>query len=128
MQFGQVHHIEYYVNDLKQSNEFWSWLFPQLGYRKVSEWSEGVSWAHSSGTYLVFVQVQEPYLAHQNNRQASGLNHIAFQGGDKAQVMKLKNALQGKEISITFEDESQICFVDPNGFAVEIYIDQKASS
>jgi len=123
MQLGQVHHIEYYVNDLKQSNEFWSWLFPQLGYRKYQEWPEGVSWAHGCGTYLVFVQVLKEFLKHQNNRQANGLNHIAFQGGPKEQVMHLKEGLQQKGIELTFEDDSQICFVDPNGFAVEIYFE-----
>lgn len=122
MEFGQVHHIEYYVNDLKRSNEFWSWFLMELGYRKSSEWPEGVSWAHRNGTYLVFVQITPEHLAHKNNRQSNGLNHIAFMGKSREQVLCLKTALIDRGIKIIFEDESQICFEDPNDFAVEVYI------
>lgn len=32
MEFGQVHHVEYYVNDLEKSNQFWNWFLQKLGY------------------------------------------------------------------------------------------------
>lgn len=122
MEFGQVHHIEYYVNDLNKSNEFWSWFLTELGYHKAAEFSGGVSWAHRNGTYLVFVQVAREHRSHKNNRQGNGLNHIAFMGKSREQVIDLKNALRERGITITFEDESQICFEDPNDFAVELYV------
>lgn len=122
MKPGQVHHIEYYVKDLQRSNEFWSWFLPELGYIKLSEFNGGISWAHQNGTYLVFVQVAPEHLAQNNNRQGSGLNHIAFQGKSREQVLGLKEALKARGIRITFEDDSQICFEDPNDFAVEVYV------
>ena len=128
MEFGQVHHIEYYVNDLKRSNEFWSWFLTELGYHKSAEFPGGVSWAHRTGAYLVFVQVTPEHLKINNNRQGNGLNHIAFQGGSSAQVQELKKALEGRGVKITFEDATQICFEDPNDFAVEVYVPRDSSA
>ena len=54
MVFGQVHYIKYYVNDLKKSNLFCDWFMNKLSYKKISEWNSGVSWMHSSGTYICF--------------------------------------------------------------------------
>jgi len=126
MNYGQVHHIEYYVNDLKTSNTFWSWFMPLMGYSKSNEWSEGVSWAHSNGTYLVFVQVQEAYKHLTNNRQCNGLNHIAFMGNTLAALDMLESALQEKQIKILKRDGDYLCFEDPNGFAIEVYADKNA--
>ncbi len=121
MQFGQVHHIEYYVKDLQKSNEFWNWFMPLLEYKKVSEWDDGVSWEHPNGTYLCFVQVLETYLSVENNRQAQGLNHIAFNGGDLSFLNQLENSLNSKGIQILKRDGKYLCFEDPNQFAVEVY-------
>ena len=121
MDFGQVHHIEYYVNDLKQSNLFWDWFMPYLNYKKMAEWDGGVSWEHQNGTYLVFVQVMDQYLELKNNRQGNGLNHIAFKGGSLSQLDELQILLESKKIKILKRDGSYLCFEDPNLFAVEVY-------
>lgn len=119
--FGQIHHIEYYVNDLKRSNEFWDWFMPLMGYSKSSEWDDGVSWTHSNGTYLVFVQVTDIFLNAQNTRQGNGLNHIAFMGGSVSELDQLQNGLESQTIKILKRDGSYLCFEDPNQFAVEVY-------
>ena len=122
MEFGQVHHIEYYVNDLKKSNEFWDWFLPQLKYEKISEWEDGVSWERYLGdTYICFVQVKEEFLNHQNSRQANGLNHIAFMGGTMDQLDELEESLKSRNIKIQKRDGKYLCFEDPNEFAVEVY-------
>jgi catechol 2,3-dioxygenase-like lactoylglutathione lyase family enzyme len=121
MQYGQVHHIEYYVNDLPRSNLFWSWFLAELGYRKTSESKTHVSWAHATGTYLVFVQVADEYLRSKNSRQASGLNHIAFMGGTINELDQLQAQLVARQIRILKRDGSYLCFEDPNDFAVEVY-------
>ena len=125
MEFGQVHHIEYYVNDLKQSNVFWDWFMEILNYTKKSEWNGGVSWEHSSGTYLCFVQVENEFQAVSNSRQGSGLNHIAFMGGSLAQLDELQNQLELREIKILKRNGEYLCFQDPNDFAVEVYASQE---
>ncbi len=121
MEFGQVHHIEYYVNDLKQSNLFWNWFLQKLGYTKYSEWDEGISWAHRNGTYLVFCQVAADFLKTTNNRQGNGLNHIAFKGGTEAELDVLQEELEDKSVKILKRDGDYLCFEDSNQFAIEVY-------
>jgi len=121
MEFGQVHHIEYYVNDLVKSNQFWNWFLQKLGYSKYSEWDSGISWKHKSGTYLVFCQVEEKYLKAENNRQGNGLNHIAFMGGFLDQLDQLESELKDRKIKILKRKDEYLCFEDPNEFAVEVY-------
>lgn len=121
MKFGQVHHIEYYVNDLARSNQFWNWFMPRLSYKKMSEWSDGISWVHETGTYIVFVQVAPNYLSHTNNRQANGLNHIAFMGASEQFLDELESDLHERGVKILKRLPDYLCFEDPNEFAVEVY-------
>jgi catechol 2,3-dioxygenase-like lactoylglutathione lyase family enzyme len=121
MEFGQVHHIEYYVNDLQKSNQFWSWFLQKLSYTKFSEWDSGISWKHKGGTYLVFCQVETAYLKAENTRQGNGLNHIAFMGGTLAELDQLQAELESRNIKILKRKEEYLCFEDPNDFAVEVY-------
>jgi hypothetical protein len=121
MEFGQVHHIEYYVDDLEKSNQLWNWFLEKLGYMKFSEWNGGISWAHKGGTYLVFCQVDKAHLKSPNTRQGNGLNHIAFMGGSLAELDQLQLELESRNIKILKRKEEYLCFEDPNAFAVEVY-------
>lgn len=121
MEFGQLHHVEYYVNDLKSSNKFWDWFMVDMGYEKMESWPGGISWKHSTGTYLVFVQVEEEHLELQNNRQGNGLNHIAFMGATLTQLDETQKKLESHNIKILKRKDEYLCFEDPNGFAVEVY-------
>lgn len=124
MEFGQVHHIEYYVDDLEKSNEFWEWFLLHLRYEKYQEWSGGVSYRHKNGTYLVFVQVEPEYIKVGNNRQGNGLNHIAFQGGTLSELDEIQFLLEKRNIKILKRSGDYLCFEDPNLFAVEIYANE----
>ena len=121
MEFGQVHHIEYYVNDLEKSNEFWDWFMPILGHKKIAQWEGGVSWKHKLGTYLCFVQVERPFLSAGNTRPGNGLNHLAFMGGDIAQLDQLQSELESRDVKILKRKGEYLCFEDPNEFAIEVY-------
>ena len=87
----------------------------------MSEWDGGVSWEHSNGTCLVFVQVEEKILGVQNNRQGCGLNHIAYKGGSLSQLDELQLELEARKIKILKRVGTYLCFEDSNHFAVEIY-------
>jgi catechol 2,3-dioxygenase-like lactoylglutathione lyase family enzyme len=80
MEFGQLHHVEYYVAVLPE------------------------------------------YLHIVNNRQASGLNHIAFKGESENFLNDLNVKLLSSGIRIQTKDDHHICFIDPNNFAVEVFI------
>lgn len=121
MEFGQVHHIEYYVNDLQRSNAFWGWFLEGFGYTKSAEWDGGASWSHPNGTYLVFCQVEKEHLDAGNTRQGNGLNHIAFMGGSIRDLDRLQRDLESRRIKILLRKEDFLCFEDPNDFAVEVY-------
>ena len=121
MAFGQIHHLEYYVNGLPRSNEFWGWFMPMMGYSKFQEFSEGISWAHPNRSYIVFVQVREKYLDANNNRQGNGLNHIAFMGKSNSHLDELQAELERRKIKIMKRRDDYLWFEDPNDFAVEIY-------
>ncbi len=121
MEFGQLHHIEYYVNDLPQTKEFWGWFLERMDYSEYQVWESGVSYAHKNETYIVFVLVDEKYRDLINNRQAAGLNHIAFQGISPNALHELANELKLKKINILSQKSDYLCFEDPNQFAVEIF-------
>lgn len=125
-EFGQVHHIEYYVDDLSRSNAFWNWFMPVMGYSKSSEWDGGVSWSHSNGTYLVFVQVENRFLNSKNTRQGNGLNHIAFMGRSISELDQLQKELERREVKILKRKNEYLCFEDPNLFAVEVYAEKES--
>lgn len=122
MEFGQLHHIEYYVKNLSLSNNFWNWFMPFMGYVEYQKWDGGISWKHSTGTYIVFVQIEPGFLDMNNNRQANGLNHIAISGKDTKHFQDLQTELKQRDIKILTLKEKYICFEDPNNFAIEIYI------
>lgn len=121
MEFGQIHHAEYYVNDLQRTSEFWGWFLSELGYVEYQKWESGISWKHRNGTYLVFVQVLSEFLQLENNRQGNGLNHLAFMGGSIDELDKLQANLEMKAIKILKRTGAYLCFEDPNLFAVEVY-------
>jgi hypothetical protein len=125
MEFGQLHHVEYFVNDLSRSNESWSWFLP-MGYSKYQEFAEGISWSHKNETYLVFCQVEKQHLNAQNTRQGNGLNHIAFMGGSLTDLDRLQHELEGRKVKILKRSGAYLCFEDPNEFAVEVYAKEDA--
>ncbi len=92
-----------------------------MGYVEYQTFDSGVSWAHKNKTYLVFVQVEPEFSQIDNNRQAAGLNHIAFQGGSVAELKQLITELVDKDIKILKQADDYLCFEDSNKFAVEIF-------
>lgn len=118
---GRVHHIEYYVNDLSVTREFWGEFLEGLGYREKAVWVEGVSYEHASGTYLVFVEVTGGLKKVRNNRNASGLNHLAFHGGSLRAMAAHRDRVESLGGTVLSAAPDYLCFEDPNGFAVELF-------
>ncbi len=122
---GRIHHIEYYVNDLQRTREFWTWLFDILGWKPRESWKDGFDWSDpDTGTYLVFVQVKEEHRDFQNNRQAQGLNHIAISLNPKSTQAALVHDLQQRGATITYDEPDYVCFEDPSHIVVELYLEE----
>lgn len=121
MQPGQIHHVEYYVDDLARTEAFWGWCFARLGWKFRSRWADGIDWAHPSGSYVVFARAAAEYRGQRNDRQAAGLNHLAFQAGPAGDQADWVRELPDHGAQLLHDDPGYLCFEDPNGFAVEIY-------
>ena len=76
---------------------------------------------YANKTYLVFVKVEASRRDFVNNRQAAGLNHIAFKGVTAEDLKLLVGELGVRNVRMIFQREDAICFEDPNGFAVEVF-------
>ena len=125
---GELHHIELYVSDLNNSLQFWDWFLTDLGYNIKYDWKHGRSYILNN-TYLVFVQVEEKYKNFKYHRKQTGLNHLAFHGGSRAEVDELTNKLKNKDITILYEDKHPnaggpdyyaVFFEDPDRIKVEV--------
>lgn len=119
--FGQLHHLEFYVQDLSKTLEFWDWFLKKLNYDVVGEFKGGISYGNFSGTYIVFVQLDsEGNLIH-NNRQGPGLNHLAFSVAGTENLKTFQNELKDKNIRILKTNEEHVCFEEINKFAIELF-------
>jgi catechol 2,3-dioxygenase-like lactoylglutathione lyase family enzyme len=99
---GELHHVELYASDLDTSVEFWDWLLGELGYELKNDWEQGRSWVNGP-TYVVLVQADE--TDHPFDRQAAGLNHLAFHAASRHQVDSLTEGVRKREdVSLLFEE------------------------
>ncbi|RBI61509.1 glyoxalase [halophilic archaeon] len=99
---GQLHHVELYVSDLAASVEFWGWLLAELGYEPKNEWDAGRSWINGP-TYVVLVRADES--DHPFDRQAPGLNHLAFHAASREQVDEITAGVREREdATVLYED------------------------
>jgi peptidase E/catechol 2,3-dioxygenase-like lactoylglutathione lyase family enzyme/GNAT superfamily N-acetyltransferase len=126
-QSGDLHHIEIYVSDLKQSITFWSWFLLRLGYFEYQSWNQGRSY-RKDDTYIVFVQTEEKYRDITYHRCRTGLNHLAFRAISTEIVDQMTKELRKKNIKILYEDKHPhaggvsygVYFEDPDRIKVEL--------
>ena len=79
-----LHHVELWIADLDEVRAEWRWILERVGFSLASEWSGGESWG-AGGSYLTLTM--SPNLSSSaHDRRRAGLNHLAFQGGDRTAV------------------------------------------
>jgi catechol 2,3-dioxygenase-like lactoylglutathione lyase family enzyme len=122
---GQLHHVELYASDLDASLDFWEWLLGELGYEPKNDWDGGRSWINCP-TYVVLVQADE--RDHPFDRNAPGLNHLAFHAASREQVDELAEGIRERDdATLLYEDRHPyaggyyaLYCEDPEGVKVEI--------
>lgn len=122
---GQLHHVELYASDLERSIDFWDWLLSELGYELKNEWEGGRSWLNDS-TYIVLVQADDSDCPF--DRQAAGLNHLAFHATSREQVDEITTSVRTDEnATVLYEDQHPFAggyyalyCEDPEGIKVEV--------
>lgn len=113
------------MSDLQRSLAFWGWLLGELGYQRYQAWEKGESWKLSQ-TYIVFVQVEEPFDEPAYDRRRVGLNHLAFHVRGRADVDRLRGLVAERGSRLLYDDRYPaddyyaIYFEDPDGIKVEI--------
>ena len=128
MSRGMLHHLELNVANLEQSVAFWGWLLEYLGYEVYQTWDNGRSW-QLGATYLVLVQVEEPFSETSYHRKQVGLNHLAFQVETTDEVDQIAQLLVENNIKMLYQERYPyaggpehyaVYFEDPNRIKVEI--------
>lgn len=122
---GQLHHVELYASDLETSLEFWEWLLDELGYDLKNDWERGRSWINGP-TYLVLVQADN--VDQSFDRQAAGVNHLAFHAASRDQVDVLAAGIRERDdATLLYEDRHPyaggyyaLYCEDPEGIKVEV--------
>jgi catechol 2,3-dioxygenase-like lactoylglutathione lyase family enzyme len=131
MNFGKLHHVEIYVDNLQKTREFWSWFLQELRYKEFQNWDDGFSFKLAE-TYIVFVQTEERFRNVKYHRCRSGLNHLAFHGKDRKFIDELTEKLKAKNIKILYQDRHPfaggtnyyaVYFEDPDRMKVEVVVE-----
>ena len=86
-----LHHVELWTRDLAAAGDGWHRLLTALGWNEGDSWTDGRSWAHPDGTYLVLEHSPDT-RAEPHDRQRPGLNHLALTGPDRAGLDALRAA------------------------------------
>lgn len=121
---GAVHHFELYTADFESSVAFWDWLLGELGYEPKNDWPGGCSWMNGP-TYVVLVETDEPG---EFDRNAPGLNHVAFHAASREQVDSLTKTVQERpDATLLYEDQHPyaggyyaLYCENPDGLKVEV--------
>jgi len=99
---GALHHIELWVPDLTRAVDTLGWLLVELGYAPFQDWSDGRSW-QLGDTYIV-VEQSSALTGDAHDRCRPGLNHLAFNVGDAAQLDELIIAAADHGWKLLFAD------------------------
>ncbi|WP_276254018.1 VOC family protein [Halomontanus rarus] len=124
-QSGTLHHVELCTSDLERSISFWGWFLSALGYEPKHKWENGRSWIKGP-TYIVLKRATNFGLPF--DRNAPGLNHIAFHAGSREQVDELTEGVRERDDSTVLYDEQHpyaggyyaLYCENPDGVKVEV--------
>lgn len=108
---GAIHHLELAATDLEQAQPFWEWLLTQLGYQRKNDWATGRSWINHP-TYLVLVAADNRTVPY--DRDAPGLDHVAFHARSRDQVDTLTATIRDR-------DDAEVLFDDQHPYAGGYY-------
>lgn len=100
---GTLHHVGLCTSNLERSVDFWGWLLGELGYEAKDEWHDGRSW-RKEATYIVIKQANNNEPSY--DREAPGLNHLAFHASSRDRVDELTEGIRERDDStLLFEEQ-----------------------
>ena len=128
---GSLHHVEIWVEDLPRTLQAWEWLLERLGYRLYQKWGQGRSFKLGD-TYVVFEQSPALVRDPPYDRCRSGLNHLAFHAGTRAEVDALVAEAVERGWTLMYPDRHPFAggarhyaayLEDEQGFEIELVAD-----
>ena len=123
--FAQIGHAHLKVRDLERATAFYTRFFSLQVVERVGEgyvFLSGGARHHELALQHVGVDAPMP------PRQATGLNHVAFETPDKISFARAYQALTDAGIHVTIVDHCvswSMYFDDPDGNGLEIYWDER---
>ncbi|PFG41693.1 catechol 2,3-dioxygenase-like lactoylglutathione lyase family enzyme [Isoptericola jiangsuensis] len=130
-----IHHLEIWVRDIDRARGPWAWLLTALGFERSQTWNGGTSWA-CGATYLTLTT--SPHLsADDHDRRRPGMNHVAFHGGEPADVDALVTAAPAHGWTPLYADRYPHAggpdhyagwLEDPDGFKVEVVASSRTAA
>jgi glyoxylase I family protein len=131
---GTINHLALTVSDLIRSTEFYDKVLGFMGYARVEvpETTQQAmetalrAWASPNGS-ITLRPAKGPFADQVHDRNAPGLNHVAFNADNRADVQKLHGLLQEMGAQILdppaeypyFQEYFAVYFTDPDGFKFE---------
>lgn len=109
----------------------WGWLLRALGYTVTDTWDSGCSWR--LGDSHIVLGSGPDHLRGKADRRRSGLNHVAFWAGSRADVDALTAEAAERGWRLLFADEHPYAsgrhhyaayLEDDAGFEIEIVADE----
>lgn len=99
---GTLHHLELWMDDAAAADGPWPWLLARLAYERTSTWSTGQTW-QLGDTYVV-LESGPDHIRGEQERKASGMNHVAFWAGSRDDVDALATEAVGHGWRLMFAD------------------------
>ncbi len=131
---GSINHLALTVSDLVRSTEFYDKVLGFMGYARVEvpEATQQLmktrlhAWASPNGS-VTLRPARGESTGKVHDRNAPGLNHMAFNADNRADVEKLHNLLKESGAQILdppaeypyFPGYFAVYFIDPDGFKFE---------
>jgi catechol 2,3-dioxygenase-like lactoylglutathione lyase family enzyme len=131
--FGAIHHIDITVSDPGRALEFYDFVLPLMGFRRIEDADEGPLWAGAHvevglQTARASVQTGKAGGTPAHDRRSPGLHHLAFTAQTRDAVDVFYERLQAAEVPI-FDPPAEypdyapgyyaVFFADPDGIKLE---------
>jgi glyoxylase I family protein len=134
MAHGRINHLALTVSDVARSAKFYDAVFGFMGYGRVAVPESTqllmktrlLAWASANGS-VTLRPAKEESVRKMHDRNAPGLNHVAFNADNREEVERLHNLL--KEIGARILDPPAeypyfpgyyaVYFTDPDGLKFE---------
>lgn len=113
--FGAIHHIDITVSDPGRAVEFYDFVLPLMGFRRIEDADEGPLWAGAHVEVGLQTAWADSSAAH--DRRSPGLHHLAFTAPSREAVDALYAELQKANVFV-FDPPADYPHYAPGYYAV----------